>query len=176
MHCHADRRRGSNADSQMARPVCRADSTPWCEPIAQRRRPDNTAAATDSIPFCVAIALERGHVTLADITGQGLRSPLVLGLAQRTVSRIDDRAGAAAVAVTRRNGERSEARVALTLEGAATAIADEQIFQKFADCCNHASAYLTKTDIERIATTTSVLEKLDGIGRLAAPVGGRRGR
>jgi 2-methylcitrate dehydratase PrpD len=27
---------------------------PWCEPLEKRRRPDNAAAAANSIPFCVA--------------------------------------------------------------------------------------------------------------------------
>ena len=37
-----------------------AASRPWCEPAAERRHPSNSAAATNSIPYAVAVGIAEG--------------------------------------------------------------------------------------------------------------------
>ena len=61
----------------------------WCEPIDRRRRPENPAAAANSIPFMAAKSLAHGTVKLSDITFEGLRDAAALAIADRTVCRLD---------------------------------------------------------------------------------------
>jgi 2-methylcitrate dehydratase PrpD len=65
-----------------------AGTEPWVEPAAARRRPPNGAAAANSLPFAVAVALVHGDVAVDHLTGAGLADPAVLGLAERVTYRV----------------------------------------------------------------------------------------
>lgn len=62
-----------------AAPAVRA----WFEPPEQRKRPQTSAAAANSIYFGVAKALVNGKVGLADFTSGGLTQPAVLQFTER---------------------------------------------------------------------------------------------
>ena len=114
----------------------------WCEPLDKRRRPDNAAAAGNSIPFCVAKALVHGTVTLADLTEQGLRDGAAIAVAERVVYRPDDQLIGGAVTVTHGGGRRLVAHIERPLGDRGRPVDDGQLAAKFRECCRHAATPL----------------------------------
>ena len=148
---------------------------PWCEPLDKRRRPDNAAAAANSIPFCVAVALVRGDVTLGDIAAEGLVDATVLALAARTKHRLDDAVDGAVVRVELVDGTQREAHIEAPLGSHTRPIPPERLAEKFRDCCGHASTALSSDAVEGLISLIDALEELDDIGRLVALASGREG-
>ena len=146
---------------------------PWCEPLNKRRRPDNAAAAANSIPFCVAKALVHGDVKLKDFTAAGLQDEAAIAVSERTFCRLDDAVKGATVNVGMRDGVRRQAHVDLPLGCRTRPISYKRSVEKFRDCCGHASARLTPQAIERLVALIDDLERLDDIGEIPALASGR---
>jgi len=134
---------------------------PWCEPLDLRRRPDNPAAAANSIPFCVAKSLVHGNVTLADFTFQGLKDAATLALGACTSYRLDDAVKGAVVNVKLDNGQRLEARVKTPLGDPARPVPMEQLIEKFRDCCRHTINPLAPDRVRELVALVENLEQLD---------------
>ena len=64
-----------------------------CEPVPNKRRPQNDYDARFSIPFVVASGLIKGRVGLAELEPSELTSPTVLALADRVDYRLDPDTG-----------------------------------------------------------------------------------
>lgn len=60
-----------------------------CEPEANKKRPANAYDAQFSVPYLVAAALVRGRLGLAELEGDALGDPAILGLAARVSYRVD---------------------------------------------------------------------------------------
>ena len=60
-----------------------------CEPVATKKRPQNSYDAQFSIPYTVATALVRGHFGLAELDEAALRDETVLALASRVEYEVD---------------------------------------------------------------------------------------
>ncbi len=144
----------------------------WCEPLDKRRRPENAAAAGNSIPFCTAKALVRGNVTLTDLTDRGLRDAAAIAVAERTVFRPDDRITGGVVTVKTGDGRSLEASVESALGARAQPVSDGQLAAKFHDCCRHAVAPLSPARVQELIDLVSNLERLDDIGWLATMASG----
>ena len=112
---------------------------PWCEPLDVRRRPDNAAAAANSIPFCVAKSLVHGNVTLADFTLEGLKDAAALAVSARTSYRLDDAVKGAAVNIKLSDG-RFEARVETPLGHHTRPVPVEKLRKSFAIAPSHTQA------------------------------------
>jgi 2-methylcitrate dehydratase PrpD len=110
----------------------------WFEPVAERRRPANPAAAANSTLFAVAKALAHRTVALADFTAPGLRDEAALMLADRTTYRLDDRATGGVVAVRTVDGRRLEVEVEKPLGNPARPLSQQHLEAKFRDCCSYA--------------------------------------
>lgn len=139
---------------------------PWCEPLEVRRRPDNPAAAANSMPFCVAKSLVHGSVTLADFTLQGLQDGLALDLAGRTSYRLDDAVKGAVVNVQLSDGQRLEARVATPLGHHTRPLPMEHLREKFRDCCRHTPAPLAGEQVRELISLIENLDQLDDMRKL----------
>jgi 2-methylcitrate dehydratase PrpD len=60
-----------------------------CEPVANKRRPQNDYDAKFSVPFVVAAALSRGRFGLAELEPDALADPAILALADRVDYEVD---------------------------------------------------------------------------------------
>ena len=145
----------------------------WCEPLDQRRRPENTAAAGNSIPFSVAKSLVHGDVTLADLTTDGLADEAALAVGARTSYRLDDRIQGGIVRVATRDGRRLEAHIQTPLGDGTRPTPRDRLVAKFRDCCGYATAPLAPEAVDRLIEQIETLERVDDIGCLASMAGGR---
>lgn len=140
---------------------------PWCEPLGVRRRPDNAAAAANSIPFCVAKSLVHGNVRLADFTFQGLKDVTTLEVAACTSYRLDDAVKGAVVNIKLNDGQRLEGRVETPLGHPARPVPMEQLIEKFRDCCRHTLKPLTPDRVRELISLIESLDQLDDVRKLA---------
>jgi 2-methylcitrate dehydratase PrpD len=134
---------------------------PWCEPLEVRRRPDNPAAAANSIPFCVAKSLVHGNVTLADFTLQGLKDAPTLEVSERTSYLLDDAVKGAVVNVALNDGRRLEARVETPLGDPTRPVPMKQQREKFRDCCRHTIKPLPSNRVGELVSLVENLDQLD---------------
>lgn len=147
--------------------------SPWCEPTRQRRRPQNSATAANSIPFCVAKAIATGNVTLTDFTGNGLQHADTLALAERITCHFDDRREVALIKTKTRDGHWREAKVRTPLGSPARPISDEWLTKKFYECCRHAKISLSDSQIKQIVAMIYDLDRIDDVRQVAAVINGQ---
>lgn len=140
---------------------------PWCEPLAQRRRPDNAAAAGNSIIFCVAKTLAHGHLGLADFTLAGLDDAAAHEIAERTTYWLDDSIEGGIVRIKTRAQGTIEKHIPVPLGHPTRPISDDRLRDKFRDCCKHAATPIAPQDVERLIATIENLDRLDDVGTLA---------
>lgn len=148
--------------------TCHSRLRPWCEPVERRRRPDNAAAAADSIQFCVAAALLHGDVTLTTFTAELLKDADVLGLAQRVMVHFDDTAKGTTVSVTAKDGTKISSHVESAPGSRQNPISDEQLHRKFRDCCRRSATPLREDQIGRLIDMIDRLDELDDVAALTA--------
>ena len=146
----------------------------WCEPIADRRRPQNTASAGNSVLFNVAKTLVNGKVTLADMTPEGLAQPEALELAQRVDYAIDDSLhGGGIVEVTTKAGTKFSARVDTPLGQPSRPVGQERLVEKFRDCVQYAAKPLDPKAVDQVIDLIDHLEEIPDVSALPALVSGR---
>jgi 2-methylcitrate dehydratase PrpD len=141
----------------------------WCEPLDKRRRPENAAAAANSIPFCVAKTLVHGDISLADFAPEGLNDAAAIAVAERTTYRLEKNLEGGIVTVKTPDGQCLEAR------GAAPGgrpVSQGQITKKFRDCCRHSVAPLPPDRIESLIAMIGELDALDDVRNLATLASG----
>ena len=146
---------------------------PWCEPIEKRRRPENGAAAGNSIPFCVAKTLVHGDLKLSDFTAEGLQDESALALAARTTCRFDDTVKGAAVNVATRDGQFIRSQVEVPLGHRSRSVSRDRLIEKFRDCCRHAGWDMAPASVDLLIATIDGLERLDDVRGIATLVAGR---
>lgn len=139
---------------------------PWCEPLDMRRRPDNAAAAANSIPFCVAKSLVHGNITLADFTSQGLKDAAALDVAARTSYRLDDAVKGAVVNIKLNDGQHLEACVETPLGHHTRPVPMERLIEKFRDCCRHTLTPLAPVRVRELISLIEDLDQLDDMSKL----------
>jgi len=147
---------------------------PWLEPLDKRRRPDNAAAAANSIPFCVAKSLVHGNVKLKDFTSQGLRDAAALAVAERVTCRLDDDVKGAIVSVRTADGRMHRAEVETPLGHKRRPVSRERLVEKFRDCCRHAARPMTSEAVESIVALVDGLADLADVRRIVTLAGGGR--
>jgi len=109
-----------------------------CEPVAGKKRPQNSYDAQFSIPYIVATGLLHGNFGLAHLEDAALGDAEVLALAQRVEYEVDPAAPfpkyySGEVIVTTRDGRELRQREEINRGAADRPISNEEIAQKFMD-------------------------------------------
>jgi 2-methylcitrate dehydratase PrpD len=141
------------------------------DPPARKRAPATVIDAKFSIPFCLALALVRGKVTLADFDTTTLADPEILALANKVTVEVVERPAwtlGSGGALSARLADGSEvSREVTTARGApAHPIADADLIDKFVDCC--AFADHPPAEPRRLAEAIMAVEDLPDAGALFA--------
>ena len=134
----------------------------WFEPLAERRRPPNAAAAANSTMFAAAKALVHRDVVLADFTPEGLRDEAALRISDRITYRLDDRIEGGIVTVRTTDGRRLEAAVEKSLGHPSRPMTRERLEAKFRDCCSYATS-LGSRNADALVHFVDRLEEADDV-------------
>ncbi len=171
-------RRHSLTPTDIDQVIVRGDShiLQWVEPLEERRRPPNAAAAANSIQFSTAKALAKGSVGLADFTAQGLQDSVALGIAARTNYEIDDALkGKGVVQVITTDGSRLSEEVDVSLGHPDKPMSFEQIVVKLRDCAQYANTPVPQENLDQLIDLVERLEDIEDVGVLATLVRGHTG-
>ena len=131
-----------------------------CEPIANKRRPQNDYDAKFSIPFAVAAGLVRGRFGLAELEPEALRDPAILALADKVDYEIDPtmpfpKYYSGEVVVRLKDGRELSERELVNRGAADRPIANDEVVAKFMD--NATTAIST----ERAGAVREAILRLD---------------
>ncbi|AKH41957.1 2-methylcitrate dehydratase PrpD [Altererythrobacter atlanticus] len=141
------------------------------EPLARKAAPQLAINAKFSIPFCTALALIRGSVSLEDFEPDNIRDPGILelaGLCHYEIAPRDDwqRGAGGALIVTQRNGESREIAVGKALGAPSRPMSEADLRAKFIACCGKSAACLGHGDAERLADAILGIETAMNAGAI----------
>lgn len=135
------------------------------EPLDVRRSPKSPPEAKLSIPFTVALAIARRKVEIVDFDEDSLRSPEVLGLAQKVVGKYDAQMVSksktmlpAVVEIRTRSGQSHLQRVDLVYGHPDKPMSWDDLGSKFRDCARFAARRIAPADVERVVERVRNLE------------------
>lgn len=143
------------------------------EPIELKRRPQLSIDGKYSIPFTTAVMMVHGNVTLRDYTGEGLRDPTVLAMADRVGYRADPGAalpigGQSAlsrptVEIRTRDGRTLSCTPGGVPGDPAHPVGWDLLEAKFRDCVSFACRPLIQGSADRIIELVHNLDCLDDV-------------
>lgn len=139
------------------------------EPLAQKAAPRTAIDAKFSLPFCVAVALERGDVTLDDFAPAALARPSTRGLASRFSYRVEEAASmrdatSGTLELHLEGGARLSARVEHPLGHPDRPLDDARLIAKLIDCAARAKVPLSAARARALAGVLLTLEDADSAG------------
>lgn len=140
-----------------------------CEPVPNKRRPQNDYDARFSIPFVVASGLIKGRVGLAELEAAELTNRAVLALADRVEYRIDPASGfpkyySGEVIVELDDGSELRHREHINRGAADRPITEAEITTKFFD---NACMALPRERAQRICEAVLELDRSVDVAQLA---------
>ena len=143
-----------------------------CEPVANKRRPQNEYDAEFSIPFLVSAAITRRKFTLAELADDSLRDPEILSLADRVDYEIDSESGfpkyySGEVVVEMNDGSEIRQREAVNRGNSDRPISNDEIIEKFVGNIEIANG-ATERVRDAILTMDTANSARDVAGRISA--------
>jgi 2-methylcitrate dehydratase PrpD len=143
------------------------------EPLEQKRAPQTAIDAKFSIPYCVAVALQRADVTLDDFTAAALAQPSTRALAQRVSYRVDESASmseatSGTLELHLQTGQTLTARIDQPLGHPSNPLDDQHLTTKFIDCATRAQAPLTPERARAAASALLSIEQATSAHRVLA--------
>lgn len=141
------------------------------EPEHARRNPQSAIEAKFSIPFCVALALVRGAVTLDDFAPDDLSDPQILSLAAQVrpqyLSDAEWQPGrGGALSLRLKSGDLLEAQVIHVLGCPENPLGEAELKEKFVMCAGKAANPLVAEVADRLAARILSLESCADVGAL----------
>lgn len=149
------------------------------EPLEEWRRPRNSMLAKLSIPFSVAVAMQKGDVAISDFFDDSLNDGQILAMADRVQSRFDESynflpgsgfPGGELEIVTKdgRTFSRSQPRAYGHPE---KPMSWDGLIAKFRNCASYAARPVSSDALDRAVHQFKELETLDNVADLFASVG-----
>ena len=134
-----------------------------CLPAQQKKRPQLAIDALFSLPYCVAVAIQRRSLVLSDFSQEALRDPQVLRLAQKVSWRYDKGYNRrliepATVEIALGDGHSYSQHVDIAYGHPDNPISDADLVAKFRDCASYSVKPLPAATVDRIIATVSALE------------------
>lgn len=145
-----------------------------CEPLEQRRTPNNPMFAKYSIPFVLGVAMVKGNIEIEDFEDSHLGEPDVLSAAAKVNYVVDPSLpegdfSAGDVEVTLLDGRKLHRVEPFAFGNPQNPMNDDDFAHKFLSCMKHAVNAPSAADVEELSMFVSNLERADSI----VPIFGR---
>lgn len=141
-----------------------------CQPYDVRYTPQVSADARFSIPFTVANTLVHGNVTLANFTEEGMHDEKVLEMAKKIEWYADEEllndpkgVESAKTTVILNDGTEYYIKMDEPLGGMGNPMSEEDVINKFKDCCSHAYKPMSDEKVEKLIDMCLHLEEVEDI-------------
>lgn len=140
-----------------------SDGLSRCLPAEEKRRPQLAVDALFSLPYCVAVAIQRRNLALGDFSAEALRDPQVLSLAERVGWQYDKSYNRrliepATVEMKLRNGGTFSQHVDIAYGHPDNPISEADLEAKFRDCAACSVKPLPAATVDRVIAMASNLE------------------
>jgi 2-methylcitrate dehydratase PrpD len=150
------------------------------EPLEQKRRPATAIDAKFSLPFTVAVALQRGTVSLDDFSPAALEDTATRELAAKVSYAYRDaqpdkgiEALRGSMTVETRGGTRHQIELAEPLGSERRPLRDDALIEKFSDCCRRARVAPRESAVADWAQQILSLEACNDLRPLVGSFGGQ---
>jgi 2-methylcitrate dehydratase PrpD len=146
-----------------------------CDPLEKKRNPASFKEALFSLPYGVASALVRGHVSLEDFTPEAIQDKGVRSMANRVIPFVDKEIekqhgrtlGPAVVEITIKNGKTSSRRVAFVKGHPNNPMTMEECEEKFRRCVPYSAKGLKPEKVSGLLESLRSLERLNDVSTIA---------
>lgn len=166
------------ADIEQIRVHIRELQEQACMPLESRRAPTSAVDAKYSIPFCIGLAIARGHVGVSDFDAAALNDPKVLAVARKVIP-VEDRhnwtshAVEGRVEIVTKDGRVVE-RLGDDIPGSTHApMTWDDLCAKFRDCASVSATSMSPERIEKAQQMARQLETVGDVAELIAVVSGQ---
>ena len=145
------------------------------EPVERKQSPQVVIDAKFSIPFCTALALVRGRVTLRDFSSESLAEERILALARNSTFELAPRphwkVGVSGAILARlKDGSEMEIDVPEAQGSPSRPVGEEALRAKFLDCIRYGAAHVSPEAAARLADGILALEHVADVGSLLARI------
>ena len=145
-----------------------------CDPLPKKRNPTTAREALFSLPYTVAAALVRNHVSLEDFTAEAIQDPLVRAMANRVTPVVDQKIEEeygreirpAIVEVTLRNGRKASRRVDFVKGHPNNPMTLEEVEEKFRTCLPFAARPLSPEKISALIAAIKNFEAVPDVSQI----------
>ena len=145
-----------------------------CDPLPSKRNSTTAAEALFSLPYTVASALVRGHVTLEDFTVEAIQDPGVREIAQKVTPVVDEEIekqygramGPAVVEVSLKNGRKTSRRVDMVKGHPQNPMSLTECEEKFRACLRSSAKPLGERKASALIQALRNLETLSDVSQL----------
>ena len=171
--CNWSRKPGLRADAiDQVRIFVAGYAESRCVPLAQQRTPHNYNHAGHALPYLIALAAVRRHVTMDDLT-HALDDRQILELAQRVTPvhdprfSIENRVGPSRVEIDLKGGGSVSKQLDAVYGGPQHPMSWVDLVDKFRLCVTHSARPPAPEAVERLVDRIAHLEDVADVGELA---------
>lgn len=145
-----------------------------CQPLERKRNPSSFKEALFSLPYTVAAALVRGHVSLEDFTREAIQDEQVRAIANKVTPMVDHAIdeqygrtlGPAVVEVTLRSGKKRSCRVDFVKGHPNNPMTIEDVEIKFRNCLQFSAKPLCDKKASALIQAVKKLETIPDVSQL----------
>jgi Uncharacterized protein involved in propionate catabolism len=145
-----------------------------CQPLEQKRNATSFKSALFSLPYGVASALVRGHVSLEDFTLESIQDEKVRSVANKIepfvdpdIERLHGRTlGPAVVEVIMKTGRKRSCRVDFVKGHPQNPMTMEEYEEKFRKCLSFSGRQIGEEKASAFIKTVKELDRLDDVSRI----------
>jgi 2-methylcitrate dehydratase PrpD len=145
-----------------------------CDPLSKKRNPTTAREALFSLPYTVAAALVRNHVSLEDFTAEAIQDPVVRTMANKVTPVVDQKIEEeygreirpAIVEVTLRNGRKASRRVDFVKGHPNNPMTLEEVEEKFKACLPFAAKPLSPGKVSALIAAIKNFEALPDVSQI----------
>jgi 2-methylcitrate dehydratase PrpD len=145
-----------------------------CEPLENKRKPNLGIHAKVSLPFTLAVAVERRNIVLGDFLPENLKDPKVLRLASMVNYRLDKSEGASSRAIVEVKtvaGKQYSKEVKYAYGHPLNPFNMDDQIAKFRDCAKYSAKPLTRNKVEKLLDLLTGLENVKKVSQVTELLG-----
>lgn len=149
------------------------------EPLEEWRHPKNGMLAKLSIPFTVAVAMQKGNVLIRDYFDEDLNDPAVLAMADRVYAKFDPQYNfmpgtgfpGGELEIVTKDGRVLSRQQPQAYGHPKKPMSWDGLADKFRDCVSYAARSVPAADLDRALTMFRTLEEVDDVAEVVALIG-----
>jgi 2-methylcitrate dehydratase PrpD len=147
-----------------------------CSPLESKKRPSTIAEAQFSLPYCVAVAMDKGDVFLDDFLPEAIQRKGVLAISGSVFVEVDEaierragrHIGPAELEIITHDGHRYTADVEFVKGHPKNPMTTAEVEKKFTKCAAFAAKPISSENLSEVKRIVSELERYPDVSQIMA--------